>query len=337
VAHMSPQALSYIEQADIVFYHATNGVTATQILQRSREAVDLYQYYGEGKQRKITYVQMAELMLREVRRGRSVVGAFHGHPGFFVSPARRALAIAAAEGYETALIPAISAPDCLFADLRVDPGVFGCQIIMASRILSEKCIIATSGHVVLLQVNAVGDKGFSFTGYKNNSLGRLFERLEDIYGPDHDCVYYMAAIFPGLKPEVAAHKLKDYRNRQLQNSVRAGMLYLPPKGVSFASLIDDQAFTKGVVYGSVEEEAIADLDHHETPIGFPSRRASDALLGVMSELAQDARSLDRYVHSPNDFVDQCISLSSDEREALRQRRVSALRRVTTVRPASPGQ
>jgi hypothetical protein len=59
---------------------------------------------------------MAELMLREISRRRNVVGVFHGHP------ARRALASAASEAYPIALLPAISAPDCLLADLRVDLG-----------------------------------------------------------------------------------------------------------------------------------------------------------------------------------------------------------------------
>ena len=143
----------------------------------SRESVDLYEYYDEDKRRKTTYVQMSELMLREVRKGRLVVGAFHGHPGFFVFPARRALAIASAEGYQTAMIPAISAPDCMFADLRVDPGRFGCQILMASRVFSADVIVATTGHVVFLQVSAVGDRRFSYSGYKDNKLGLFFERL----------------------------------------------------------------------------------------------------------------------------------------------------------------
>jgi precorrin-2 methylase len=329
---MSPQALSYIEQADVVFYHATNGITATEIRRYSREAVDLYEYYGEGKERKVTYVQMAELMLREVRRGRSVVGAFHGHPGMFVSPARRALAIAAAEGYETALIPAISAPDCLFADLRVDPGVLGCQIIMASKLLRKETIIATTGHVVLLQVGAVGDNGFSFSGYKNNKLDLLFERLIDIYGADQDCVYYMAAIFPGLDCEVAARKLSEYRISEVQDAVHAGMLYLPPIGISFASLILDQA---QIAYGSAERTAIAELDYHETPREFPSRGASDAFFEVMSKLARDPASCHLYRTSPDDFLRDCKGLTDEELEALRRRRNVAIRRVTTVRSATP--
>jgi precorrin-6B methylase 1 len=328
LAHMSPQALSYIEQADIVFYHATNGVTADQIRQHSRESVDLYEYYDEGKRRKITYVQMAELMLREVRKGRRVVGAFHGHPGFFVFPARRALAIASAEGYETAMIPAISAPDCMFADLRVDPGRFGCQTLMANRVFSADSIIATTGHVVFLQVSAVGDKGFSYSGYKHNKLDLFFERLIEIYGEEQDAVYYMAAVFPGLQPEIMVRQLKAYRDAEVQGTVRAGMLYLPPKGLSFSSLIAAQAFNKDTAYGPFEMNAIADLEHRQTPAGFTPRMASRALRAAMTELTTNADSLEEYKKSPDEFADRFPGLSPQEREALCSRYPGALRRLT---------
>ena len=91
---MSADTISYIKSANLVFYHATNGVTATQIRRLSRKSIDLYELYDDGKERRATYVQMAELMLREVRKGLNVVGVFDGHPGNFVSPARRALAVA---------------------------------------------------------------------------------------------------------------------------------------------------------------------------------------------------------------------------------------------------
>ena len=87
ISQITLEAVGYIREADRVFYHATNGVTSSYIRSLNPQSIDLYEYYGEGKNRSITYVQMAELMLREVRRGLNVVGVFHGHPGYFVSPA----------------------------------------------------------------------------------------------------------------------------------------------------------------------------------------------------------------------------------------------------------
>ena len=94
LSQVTPEVRSQIKAADIVFYHATSGVMAAYIGKLNSNTVDLYQCYGEGKRRRRTYIQMAELLLCEVRKGRRVVGVFHGHPSFFVMATRRACAIA---------------------------------------------------------------------------------------------------------------------------------------------------------------------------------------------------------------------------------------------------
>lgn len=329
ISQMTIEALSYIQNADAVFYHATNGVTASQIVALNPNSVDLYEYYGEGKERHITYIQMAELMLREVRYGRHVVGVFHGHPGYFVSPARRSLAIARAEGYPTKLIPAISAPDCMFADLRVDPGVNGCQILMASSVLRDDCLLATSCHLVFLQITAVGDSTFSFTGYKNSQFSKFIEKLISVYGETQEAIYYLASIFPGCEPEIRAHPLIDYLRAEVRRNVGSGILYVPPKGVSLDSLHSYQAFRGRPAYGRREDKAIQRIDGHRTPPNFLLRRASQAVLKVFSDIASDALGREAFDRSPGIYLASCPDLTDDERAAIASRKVSAIRRVTT--------
>jgi len=331
ISQMTTETLAYIRHADIVFYHATNGVTATEIRRLNSNAVDLYEYYGEDKKRRITYIQMAELMLREVRSGLDVVGIFHGHPGYFVSPARRALAIAENEGYETALCPAVSAPDCLFADLRVDPGVFGCQILMASKALEKDCILATSGHVVFLQVSAVGDSGFSFSGYKSATLGRFIRLLIDIYGAEQESVYYMASVLPAFAPEIRVRKLADYLSPEGMAGIGAGILYLPPKKMTVAALRDRQAFGKGSPYGKFERKAVDALEHHKTPAEFVLRRASRALFGAMHDLGTNPSSRDCFARNPRKYVEQFPDLSVRERRAMLSKSAGSIRAVTSYR------
>jgi hypothetical protein len=64
-----------------------------------------------------------KVMLRYVRAGHNVIGIFYGHPGVFVSPAHRAIAIAREEGFKAKMLLGISAEDVLFTDLGVDPAV----------------------------------------------------------------------------------------------------------------------------------------------------------------------------------------------------------------------
>jgi Tetrapyrrole (Corrin/Porphyrin) Methylases len=261
-------------------------------------AIDLYEYYGEGKLRDITYVQMAELMLREVRLGRSVVGLFHGHPGYFVKAGRRALAIAQLEGHRTVLLPGVSATDCLFADLRIDPGVIGIQILKASHVLCKSRSVAPNNHVVLVQIGSVGDSTFSFTGFKHAKFDLLFKTLISIYGGDHDSVYYVASIFPGLDPVINVRKLSEYLDQKTQDTVHAATLYLPPKGVSFDSLTYRQAFKDGQPYGKFELDAIAELNVHQRPGGFKQRCASKPMVHAMIELGTQPSNVGALLEGP---------------------------------------
>jgi predicted 2-oxoglutarate/Fe(II)-dependent dioxygenase YbiX/precorrin-2 methylase len=331
IAHFTVETIGYIKEADIVFYHANSGVTASYIRELNAHAVDLYEYYGEGKIRTVTYIQMAELMLREVRAGRSVVGLFHGHPGFFVQAARRSLAIAKTEGHKTALIPAVSAIDCLFADLRIDPGVSGMQVLKASHVLRDDAVLATDNHVVFIQIGSVGDNTFSFSGFKQAKYGDFFEKLISIYGENHDSVYYVAPIFPGCDPVTIVRKLHEYRDSSVLGSVHAATLYVPPAGVSYASLSRRQAFKNREPYGEFEMEAIAGLQDHQTPDGYKLRGASAAMLRAVSELGNQPTAVKKLRQVPDTFLASHGGLNEYERDALFSRDAGKLRAVTTQR------
>jgi precorrin-2 methylase/predicted 2-oxoglutarate/Fe(II)-dependent dioxygenase YbiX len=329
ISHFTLETIGYIREADVVFYHANSGVTAAYIRELNSNAVDLYQYYGDGKVRTITYVQMAELMLREVRAGRSVVGLFHGHPGFFVMAARRSLAIAKMEGHTTALIPAVSAIDCLFADLRIDPGVSGMQILKASHVLREGAQVATDNHLVLIQIGSVGDNTFSFSGFKQAKYTEFFEKLISIYGENHDSVYYVAPIFPGCDPLITVRKLHEYRHTATLSTVHAATLYLPPAGVSHASLTRRQAFKGREPYGEFEIEAVAALASHEMPEGYKLRGSSPEMLRAVTELGSQPAAVKMLRDAPEEFLARYHDLNKFEREALASLDTARLRAVTT--------
>ena len=97
-------------------------------------------------------------ILAHVRRGLDVCAAFYGHPGVFVdsvarggarAPARRASGLGCS--------PAISAEDCLFADLGVDPARFGCQSYEATDFLVHGRRVDPTATLVLWQIGTVGN------------------------------------------------------------------------------------------------------------------------------------------------------------------------------------
>ena len=104
-------------------------------------------------------------MLAHVRKGQNVVGVFYGHPGVFVSPSHRSIKIARKEGFTAKMLPGISAEDCLFADLGIDPAIPGCVTYEATDMLIRNKPLVPSSHLVVYQVGCVGIMDFNFEGF----------------------------------------------------------------------------------------------------------------------------------------------------------------------------
>jgi precorrin-2 methylase len=320
VSHITLEAIGQIKAADTVFHHETNDVTAAYVRRLNPRVIDLHQYYGTDKLRKVTYIQIAEVMLREVRQGRHVVGVFPGHPGILVMAVRRALAIAEIQGYETHLLPAISSIDCLFADLRIDPGPYGVQILKAGLVLRKETVLATAGHLVLLQVDSVGDSTYSFGGFKHTHHVPLIERLIKNYGAQHEAVDYAASILPTAAPAITPRPLVEYLDRVPWGAMGPGTLYLPPAGMTLRSVITKQALSNSLPYGESEMLAIAELDDYQMPKGYTQKLASKGVLDVMTELGTNPEAARIYHQSPDEYLGQRPDLGEEEKEALLNRR-----------------
>ena len=224
-AHMGPRARATIEQADVVFAALSDPLVELWVQQMHPDVRSLQPFYSEGKSRHETYRQMVEAMLAEVRAGRRVCGAFYGHPGVFALVPHRAIAQARAEGYEAHMEPGVSAEDCLYADLGIDPGMFGCQHYEASQFMFYRRQIDPSAYLVLWQVGVAGDRSirrFS-TGRGHRQL--LVERLLEDYPADHPITLYEAATLPIATPRMEEMPLSGLvdANLRLQST-----LVIPP-------------------------------------------------------------------------------------------------------------
>ncbi|MFV3077584.1 SAM-dependent methyltransferase, partial [Niveispirillum fermenti] len=351
ISHFTQEAVGHIRDADTVFFAVPDGVTANFIRELNPNAYNLALHYGEDKRRLVTYVQMAELILRAVREGKRVTAVFYGHPGFFVSPARRALNIARKEGHRTELLPGISSTDYLFADLRIDPSIHGCQIVDASDMLLRNRPLLTSSHVVLLQVGSVGDSYFSARGFKNNKRAILFERLIEIYGENHPSYHYVGATFPGLDSQIIRRPLKAYRDPAVRASVhQACSFYLPPKDVlpldpdmmekfgmrspggAAAAAGDTVVASPAGDYGPFEMDAVARLE--KEPLGGRERRTSKTLCRILAQLAANPVSAEAFRRDPDTYVGLFSGLTAQEKSALIGRSATALHSVSLqiVRP-----
>src|SRR6185437_15335572 len=195
-SHLGPLARSHIEQADVVFAGLSDGIVELWLQRMHRDVRSLQVYYREGKSRMQTYREMVEAILTEVRAGKRVCGVFYGHPGVFAWAPHKAIEVARGEGYAAHMEPGISAEDCLYADLGIDPGRVGCQHYEASQLLFYRRRIDPTAYLVLWQVGLVGDQSLArfSTGPAYRQL--LVEVLSRDYPPEHEVIIYRAPTLP---------------------------------------------------------------------------------------------------------------------------------------------
>jgi uncharacterized protein YabN with tetrapyrrole methylase and pyrophosphatase domain len=215
-----------IEQADRVLFAVADPWAARWILDLAPGAEALPYATGETPRRQI-YREMVERILRPLRDGRKVTAIFYGHPGVFATPAHEAIRRARAEGLSARMLPGVSALDCLFADLALDPGKDGCHTFEATDFLIRRRAFDVHVPLVLWQVAMIGNLGF--LDVRAPRVGRglavLAEALCARYPARHEAVIYEAAVHPLLGPRVERVALEDLGGAKVTDVTT---LYVPP-------------------------------------------------------------------------------------------------------------
>ena len=208
-SHISPLSRSYIEKSDVVFVAASNKLVEEWVCSMNDDVRSLQVYYNEGTSRMITYKNMVNAIMSEVREGKKVCGAFYGHPGVFAWAPHETIRIAHAEGYHAHMQPGISAEDCLYADLGIDPGTKGCIHYEASQFMFKKKMVDPTAYLVLWQVGVAGDKSLSKFSIASDYKQVLVNMLIKIYPAEHEITLYECAVLPIENARIDKIKLKD--------------------------------------------------------------------------------------------------------------------------------
>ena len=222
-ARLTNEAEASIRAADEVLYLVADPISAQQVQSLNPHARSLEDCYVEGAHLREAYARMVELILAPVRAGRRVCAAFYGHPGVFALPSHQAVEQARTEGFEARMLPGVSAEDCLFADLGVDPATAGCQSYEATRFLEGRPAVEPRAALVLWQIGVVGSATHA-TKPVAPALGALVDLLGTIYPADHEVVVYEASPYAGIASLIRAVPLAG-----LAEAVTpASTLYVPP-------------------------------------------------------------------------------------------------------------
>ena len=224
-SHLTPLSRSHIETADVVFAALSDHVVELWLRRLNPEVRSLQPYYRPGKSRMKTYREWVEVMITEVRAGKRVCAVFYGHPGIFAWSPHKVIELARAEGYQAHMEAGISAEDCLYADLGIDPGRVGCQHLEASQLLFFERNLDTTGHVILWQLGVVGDRSLGRFRTPDAYRELLTERLLQDYPADHPAIVYRAPTLPIEGPHIQRTVLRDFPAAQFTGQET---LALPP-------------------------------------------------------------------------------------------------------------
>jgi uncharacterized protein YabN with tetrapyrrole methylase and pyrophosphatase domain len=224
--HMTVEAIAWVRAADKVLYVVGDPVAEEALRTLNPEGAESLQVlYGEGKDRLETYNQMVARIMECVRAGQRTCAAFYGHPGVFVYPSHVAIGQARAEGYFAIMLPGVSAEDCLFADIGIDPAASGCQSYEATDFLFSQRRVEPSAALVLWQVGVVGNVTFTAGEYDRSMLPLLVAKLCEIYPPSHEVVAYEASVHIGCPPQIVRCPLAQLAAAPMS---AATTLYVPP-------------------------------------------------------------------------------------------------------------
>jgi hypothetical protein len=111
--------------------------------------------------------------------------------------------------------PGVSAEDCLYADLGIDPGKWGCQHYEASQFMLFRRRIDPSAYLILWQVGVAGDQGLARFSTGSAYRQVLVDLLARDYDADHDIILYRAVTLPMHRPRIERLALRDLPDAQV--------------------------------------------------------------------------------------------------------------------------
>lgn len=225
MSHLTHEARAYIEQSDKVLYLVNDPAMKEWIKKSNPNAKSLDNLYIKYHLRNDCYTAITDYILETLRKNQHVCVVLYGHPTVFSKPGLDAVLLAREEGYYTRVLPGISAEACLFADLLINPGTYGCQSFEATDFLIRQRRFDPNSHLILWQVDVIGRLDNPQRHDNSNGIKLLIDYLLKQYSVNHEIIIYEAAQYPGFEPRIEKILLGQLQNACLS---RISTLYVPP-------------------------------------------------------------------------------------------------------------
>jgi uncharacterized protein YabN with tetrapyrrole methylase and pyrophosphatase domain len=227
IAETSLSTIESIKHADRAFFAVNDVVALTWLRRLNPNSESLHDLYAVGKLRKKTYAEMVAKIVTAVSDGAGVCAVTYGHPGVFAFPFHESIRRVRALGLAAVMYPAVSAEDCLFADLGFDPSQGGCQSYEASDFVRRRPLTDVRSHLILWQIALIGEVGYQRSDglWSSAGLRTLIDVLLERYDADHEVIVYESSRHPLFESRVERISL----SRLMEANVTVmATLYVPP-------------------------------------------------------------------------------------------------------------
>ncbi|ARM33572.1 putative tetrapyrrole (Corrin/Porphyrin) methylase [Legionella longbeachae NSW150] len=221
ISHLTEETKRVIQSADKVLYLINEDNLKQWIQREAKNSESLDSIYFSCEKRIEAYQALTNHIIEEYKKVSILCVVFYGHPTVFADSALNAVRQIKEDGGEAIILPAVSAQDCLFSDLEIDPGDQGCFSIEATElVLFERCI-DIHAHLILWQVANFGRTD----GKKANTLPVLKDYLIGYYPEDYSICLYEAPSLPTYIPRIEWIPL-GHIDQSVISSITT--VYIPP-------------------------------------------------------------------------------------------------------------
>lgn len=221
ISHLTEETKRIIQNADKVLYLVNENNIKQWIQREAKQVESLDPIYFSSDQRAEAYQALTNHIIDEYQRVSVLCVVFYGHPTVFADSALKAVRQIKKDGGEAIILPAVSAQDCLFSDLEIDPGDQGCFSIEATELVIFERKIDVHSHVLLWQVANFGRTD----GEKTSKLSVLTDYLRGYYPADYSICLYEAPSLPTLRPRIEWIPLSNLDKSDI-NLITT--VYIPP-------------------------------------------------------------------------------------------------------------
>ena len=230
-AHLTKEAEKVIMESDKVLYLSNDKLYPKWIKEVSKKSESLNEIYFSEKKREDSYNALKDKVKMELSKVDNLCLAIYGHPAFFVQLTEK-VSDCIADQYDFRVLPAISALDCLLADLVINPGHGGMQVMDATEMLVNKRYVDISSHIIIFQIAAIGLTGHHrCDNLMQGGLEILCEYLLKYYPKKHEVIFYKASQYPLMQPKIIRCFLSEAATTQV---CEITTMYIPPLKEKFA-------------------------------------------------------------------------------------------------------